>query len=138
MISEKFENIISKTPTELSQSELHEFQAYCAAHSFTLEQWLDASVSHAGPRSPFSRPIPSNATNSCPTWIRTSSQSPPTTTTSTRDQRLASTTSSQASCWPKLPGNVSNVEYSVKRGGVKTDQRGKEVSEFKREGEDDC
>lgn len=55
MISEKFENIISKIPAELSPSELLEFQAFCSARSLTLEKWLDASVPKHCLRSPSTR-----------------------------------------------------------------------------------
>lgn len=41
---DKFESVLSGYLVPLSQSELMEFQGYCSARNFSLEQLIDANV----------------------------------------------------------------------------------------------
>lgn len=115
MISEKFEDIISKKPTELSQSELLELQAYCSSRSFTLEQWIDVSVILICFRPPSLKPIQTNATKCSPSWTSMNYQNQPTMIMCTKSQKLPSIIISRDSSSLKLPGSVVHSLYSIQR-----------------------
>ena len=87
MQSSIFEQILEGQVTPLTHSELLEFQGFCSARNFSLEQLISASVGLYLFRWRSSRQTQSKATSSSATWTRTNSANPSTTTTNTRNQR---------------------------------------------------